>query len=1127
MKKYFQFTTLHKNILFYFLITSILALLITFSVIYLQVSHNIKIQENNKLVTVRDLKMNRILNWLKERKGDILVIANDNQIREMEFFYTNPEIFFESGISIIENARQHLERYLHNFPDYQELLIIHPQNGRIIMSTIKEREQIDVSDRPYAQISHESETVSVQQIRYSEYLKNYTLDLSVPIYCLEHEGNHIVGILVARINPEISLYPLLSDNTGLGSTGETIILNQQQIVQNPLCWQNQAALHLKISSIAAINSSQGLSGEVEAVDYRGERVLTAYTFLPEFEWGLITKQDLKEVYDPLSRMVNRFLLLFIGISLVVYLVTRYLAKAITQPISEMGQVAVKIQQGDYSQKLDETGSDEISKLAETMNQMSQSIQHEINIRKARTKILENIIHSRNLLNFSQKIIFQLCQNTHSQVCVFYHHNKEQNLFEHLASVGMDKSRIQSFDINIREGMIGQVFNRRDIINLKDIPEDTRFVYKTMAGNMLPREMIGFPLILDDQIKGIIVLASIYPYSQESLEIIRQSKTQISIAMGNILADEETQRLNQLIKDKNENLTRLTVELQEQTEELKSQKEELQHQNIELELQKNEIQEANRLKGEFLSNMSHELRTPLNSIIALSDILELQLSDDISQEQRQYLKVIARNGKNLLNLINDILDLSKIEAGKISIYPELFSLKEIINNVKENFSYQAQEKGIELISELPEKLPKIFTDRQKLNQILQNLISNAVKFTEKGSVTLQVSFNKEDDRFLFRVVDTGIGISQKDLPVIFEEFKQIDGSASRKYEGTGLGLAIVSRLVNRLNGEIYVESNLGEGSTFTILLPREIQDHHTVELLNEKNYSPATNFSQKRKDCYHLLLVEDNPTAVSQIQYLLKQEGYQLTIARGGEEALNYIQESIPDGIILDLMMPEIDGFHVLQKIREDWRFRNIPVLVLTAKDLNEKELQILKYNHINQLILKGSLDRAGLLEKINLMLGDNTNLKEDNSQPKKNDKKKGTKEFLGNRKSEKNSNFQKKILIAEDNADNLLTIKAILKKHYQLSEANTGEEALQKVVTEKPDLILLDIGLPEIDGFQVIKKLKSNTETNSIPIIALTAMAMSEQKKKIMEEGSDDYLSKPVNASVLIDKINKWLDKKK
>ncbi len=973
MRKIFRFNSLQSKIFYYFLLVSISTILIAFAIIFIQVSKDIKKQETSKLIIMRDLKANSLLNWLEERKGDIQIIASDENIRNFEHFFLNRDSISDDNFGEDGQPRQYLQRYLKYFPDYQELLIVQPETGKVMLSTSKEQEGMVMSDRSYYLVLSHSQNTFIQQIHYSENLKNNTLDISTPIYCLEHRGAHFIGILVARINPDISLYPLLSDIAGLGDTGEIEIVNREGVIQNPLRWYPEANLRLKIDTLPVQKATQGFTGIAEENDYRGVKTISAYTYLPEFNWGFIVKQDAKEIYRSMEYLIINLSILFFIIIILTFFISRILAASITRPIREIARVSLDIQKGNYSSRAVERGSDEVSNLAKTINKTVEIIQSTINISNKRNDVLEHIFSLGSIKEYFEVAIQKLCNNTESQIGVLYRFNRDSQQYEHLTSVGIDKELIRNYSLSYKEGIIGQVLNEKSTIYLKNIPDGTAFAYKAIPANLIPKEIIAFPLILNGCVEVIIVLASIYTYHSDVITIISQTIPQMTITMEKLINEEETIRLSREIDNRNKQLNKLNDELSEHAEELKNQKEEIEHQYIELELQKNEIQEASRLKSEFLSNMSHELRTPLNSIIALSDLLEIQIAEQISEEQKKYLKVIIRNGRNLLNLINDILDLSKIEAGKITILPEHFSLEQIIKQIKEDFFYQAKEKGIGLEIDIQPGLPQIYSDRQKINQILQNLVGNAVKFTEKGLVEIKLNFDEIKGNYSIAVHDTGIGIDKKDIPKIFDEFKQVEGSASRRYEGTGLGLGIVSRLVRILEGEIQVESQPGKGSTFRVLLPKIIDNYVDPLLANtliDENKKPFD--LPKKRDVKtssnHLLLIEDNEPSISQIQYLLKEEGFHIEVARGGKEALQYLKEEIPGGIILDLMMPGMDGFEVLKKIREDERTRIVPVLVLTAKDLTEEEIKELKYNKIKQLVFKGAVNRTELIEKIKCML---------------------------------------------------------------------------------------------------------------------------------------------------------------
>ena len=524
-------------------------------------------------------------------------------------------------------------------------------------------------------------------------------------------------------------------------------------------------------------------------------------------------------------------------------------------------------------------------------------------------------------------------------------------------------------------------------------------------------------------------------------------------------------------------------------------------------------------------MSHELRTPLNSIMALSRVLIMQAKNKLNDEENNYLEIVERNGKRLLALINDILDLSKIEAGKMEVVPEFVSLSSLLRMIKENLQTLADEKELNFTLSVPDNLPKIETDESRLYQVLTNIIGNAVKFTTKGSVDISVKQNTE---YIFiNVKDSGIGISQEMLPHIFDEFRQADGTSSRLYEGTGLGLAIAKKITEILGGNIIVKSELEKGSVFTITIPIQWKENIYLKEVNnkkkEKSISKENKVAQKDENFKnisdaHILIIDDNDDVITQLTAVLAKEAYKIDIAGGGQEALDYIQHNIPDVIILDLMMPDMDGFEVMEKIRNNEKIKNIPILVLTAKDITKDDLAILSANNIQHLIHKGDVDIKGLLLKLKLILENEPKPETINLKPETSNLKPETL----NLKPETNL---PNILIIEDNPDNMISLKAILKGKYNIYEAVEGEQGLKIAKSQPLDLILLDMSLPEIDGVRVIEKLKKDNKTKNIPVIAVTAQAMIGDKEKFIEAGCDGYVPKPVDAIKLIEEMEKLLNR--
>jgi CheY-like chemotaxis protein len=360
----------------------------------------------------------------------------------------------------------------------------------------------------------------------------------------------------------------------------------------------------------------------------------------------------------------------------------------------------------------------------------------------------------------------------------------------------------------------------------------------------------------------------------------------------------------------------------------------------------------------------------------------------------------------------------------------------------------------------------------------------------------------------------LGYRADSLDNIFDEFRQIDGTTTRRFEGTGLGLTIAKRSALLLGGDIIVESKENEGSTFTIVLPIELPDVD-VNVVERNILSPLP---IAKKDEYRLLIVEDQESIRIQLATLLKQKGIKFDIAIGGREAIEYCNKSRPDGIILDLMMPGIDGFQVLESIRSKPETKTIPVLILTAKELTKSDLNRLSTNNIQQLVQKGDIDLEKFITKINLLLNlegdlvEKTNEKPIISKPKKIKKPTTTK------------GGTQKILIVEDNPDNMISLKAVLPVEYTTLEATDGMMGLKMIKKHKPDLVLLDIMLPKLDGMSVIKKVLEDDSLKEISIIAITANAMKGDKEKLLKAGFDDYISKPINVEELIKKIEKLLN---
>ena len=888
------------------------------------------------------------------------------------------------------------------------------------------------------------------------------------------------------------------------------------------------------------------------------------------------------------------LAVLLGAILLVAIVTiNLLTQAIMAPLLELTAAAEKYRLGHLDARSRYLSANEFGTLSAAFNGLAETIQTELSSKENTARIADVMLGNAELMAFCRALLPELIDRTNSNIGAVYFLQEEKKLFEPYYAIGLTQDKMRPFSAEMHEGEFGAALTGKTITQISAIPEDTVFDFATVAGSFKPKEIITIPILQNQNVIAVISLASLRPYSAESLKIINNSWKSLNIGIIGMLAfenireythklDEQasalqdqsealrhqnkaltqqrmaTEAANRELQTKNEEIQAQSEELTAQSEELTAQFIELQSQNVELNQQRLAVEEANRLKSQFLSNMSHELRTPLNSVMALSRVLMMQAGMKLSAEELNYLEIIERNGKNLLTLINDILDLSKIEAGRMDVTPQPFSLRMTLENIIESIAPLAGEKQLALRQDIPEDLPPLESDEIRVSQILQNLIANAVKFTDAGHVT--VSARLDQERFFVRVSDTGIGVAEKDIPYIFDEFRQVDGTSARKHEGTGLGLTIARKAARMLGGDIAVQSAKGVGSIFTLTLPvawqgpvlvcetidlrqpsgvgkvddepemdrRKIGRTLEAEGLDIEN-RPQNLQPEKPAAPPRILLVEDNEAAIIQVKSVLQSAGYVVDVAGGGQQAFDYVSHTIPEGIILDLMMPGIDGFEVLEKIRGTRATENIPVLILTAKDLTPEDFKKLSANHIQQLVQKGDVDREILLFKINDMLGTHsgTRARPDEDAGGKDDRWRITEDRKEPssvvRRPSSDSAGPPCLLIVEDNPDNLTTIKAILQNRYRILEAADGEEGLRMASEIVPDLILLDMAMPKMDGFAVVRRIKDSKQLNRIPVIAMTARVMKGDREMILAAGCDDYISKPIDPKDCINKIAEYL----
>ncbi len=799
--------------------------------------------------------------------------------------------------------------------------------------------------------------------------------------------------------------------------------------------------------------------------------------------------------------IQNNLISVIGI-IITLIVCLYLLFSIRKPIAELTNVAQRFHDGDMGVRSGYMSKNEYGLLSKSFNNLAESIQNSIELNNKTSLISEIMLKEDDPKQFFQNTLTALLTNTNSSIAAVYFLDEEKKTFDHYYSIGLDDNARISFSAQNMEGEFGAVLSSHKVQHLKINASETNFLFNTVSGKIIPKEIITIPILSGKEVIAVISLANINEYTNQSLKLINNILDTMSARINGVLVYQKNLEMAESISQAN-------IELQSQKTELISQSSELMEQNTELEMQKKQLNEASRLKTNFLSNMSHELRTPLNSVIALSGVLNRRLISIIPEEEYSYLEVIERNGKHLLSLINDILDISRIESGKEEVEITKFNANDLIAEVVSMIEPQSKQRSIELLQPNKENELYVTTDANKCRHILQNLISNAIKFTVKGKV--EVNAKIESNSIIITVSDTGIGIAQEHILHIFDEFRQADGSTSRRFGGTGLGLAIAKKYTNLLGGDISVKSTVGEGSEFTITLPlkyaaenRVSHDEKSNDFKYEINkFSKAINTNDASTK--YILLVEDSEPVIIQMKDILEDVGYKILTARNGSEALEIISHTIPDAMILDLMMPGIDGFEVLKNLREEEITAHIPVLILTAKHITQEDLKTLKRNNIHQLIQKGDVNRKDLMNAVSKMIYP---LLEENEQLKR---------------EIRSIHGKPRILVVEDNKDNMTTVKALFGDKYIMYEAFNGNEGIVKAKEHIPDLILMDIALPGIDGIDAFKSIRKEPTLQHIPVIALTASAMVNDREAILAHGFDVYIPKPIDEKVFFKSINEVL----
>jgi CheY-like chemotaxis protein/signal transduction histidine kinase/HAMP domain-containing protein len=969
-----------------------------------------------------------------------------------------------------------------------------------------------------------------------------------------------------------------------------------------------------------------------------------------------------------------------------------LAANLTNQVRAIAEVATAVTKGDLTRSIQVEARGEVSELKDNINAMIGNLRATTERNTEQDWLKTNLAKfsrmlqgQRDLVTVGKLLLSELAPlvNAHQGIMYVIEGDGATSYLKELASyadASFEGREARRYGLG--EGLVGQAAADRQRLLLTDIPPETINV----SGGLIsarPRNVIVLPVLYEGHVKAVVELASLYEFTTSHLAFLEQLTGSVGVVLNTIEATMRTEGLLTQSQQLAGELQAQQTELQQTNEELANKAKLLAEQNAEVERKNQEIELArraleekaaelaltSRYKSEFLANMSHELRTPLNSILILGQQLSENADKNLSARQVEFAKTIHGAGTDLLNLISDILDLSKIESGTVTVECEDLLFTHLRETIERNFRHEADARKLSFTADFDPRLGRaITTDSKRLLQVLKNLLSNALKFTDHGGVRLHVgtatggwnpdhpTLSQAPSVVEFSVSDTGIGIPPEKQKIIFEAFQQADAGTARKYGGTGLGLAISRELAHLLGGEIRLSSVPGSGSTFTLYLPlaymgpaygrasnksgaggsqtaapsyqpvvlpvvrtEELADdrdslqpddpvllvveddpHYGRVLLNlardrgfkvlvaktgadalslASKYKPTAvsldvflpdmlgwtvlNQLKRNPDTRHipvqiltieeerqyglergafafitktvttdsleeafdrlknftkgsprqLLVVEDDPAEQMSVSALLDHTDVEITTAVTGAEALEKLRTGSFDCVVLDLKLPDMTGFELLAEVQKEPKLRETPIIVFTGRELSEAEEGELR-KKAKSIVLKGVRSPERLLDETALFLH-----RVISDLPP-------SKQLMIENLHESDEPLKgRKVLVVDDDIRNIFALNSLLERHnMEVITATNGQEAINLVEsTDDLSLVLMDVMMPEMDGYETMRRIRSKQQFRLLPIIALTAKAMKGDREKCLEAGASDYVAKPVNTDQLLSLVRMWL----
>jgi HAMP domain-containing protein/CheY-like chemotaxis protein/signal transduction histidine kinase len=819
-----------------------------------------------------------------------------------------------------------------------------------------------------------------------------------------------------------------------------------------------------------------------------------------------------------------------------------LAGNLTSQLRAIADVATAVTKGDLTRSIQVDAQGEVAFVKDNINEMIRNLKDttlrndeqdwlKTNLAKF-TRMLQG---QKDLLTVGRLILSELAPVVSAQQGVFYMMDTatEEPELQLLASYAYRERKGVNNRFKLGEGLVGQAALEKERILLTTVPGDYVQISSGL-GEAAPMNIVVLPILFEGQVKAVMELSSLDRFNTTHQAFLDQLTESIGIVLNTIEANTRTEDLLKQSQSLASELQSRQEELQQTNQELEEKARQLFEQNEEVERKNREVEQArqalegkaqqlsltSRYKSEFLANMSHELRTPLNSLLILADQLSSNPDGNLTPKQVEFARTIRGSGKDLLKLINDILDLSKIESGTVSLDVGEVHFEEMRQTMERTFRHMAEGKGVSFKIEVDGRVPDaVRTDAQRLDQVLKNLLSNAFKFTDRGFVTLRVapvtagwspenqSLNRAESVLAFSVSDSGIGIPADKQTTIFEPFLQADGSTSRKYGGTGLGLAISRELARVLGGEICVESLEGRGSTFTLFLPQNYSaapvERTLAPLLPEPAQPEATNnadapvipleftLADDRANILpgekSVLIIEDDRDFAQWLLDFARARGFKAVVTPRGKLGLELVREFVPSAITLDLSLPDVDGWQILDRLKSDLATRHIPVFVISAQNEPQNALKQGALRFLTKPIDEPQI--AQIFSKVDEMSGSKA----------------------------------KKLLVIEDDENQRNEIRELIgNSTAELTDAATAHAALDALRKERFDCVLLDLMLPDMSGFELIDKIRDEDE--HLPIVVYTAKDLSHDEEEKLNRVAQTTIVKDVRSPErLFDQTALWL----